>query len=237
MATLKKYDLSGKEVGSVAVDDAFLEGEAHAQLVKDYLVALRANLRQWSANTKGRSEVSHSTKKPHRQKGTGSARQGTLAAPQYRGGGIVFGPKPKFDQHVQINKREKRKVVRFLIGEKIRANSVFVIDDEALSTSIEKPQTKLVVSFLKALDIHGKKVLFLGPGNYETIETEFEGKKEQAQIAVKGNQHQNFIRSMRNIPRTAFRKVALLNGMDLMNSKCLVITESGLNELISRCAP
>ena len=88
------------------LDDAFLDVQANSQMIKDYIVALRANARQWSANTLGRSEVVHSTKKPHRQKGTGSARQGSLVSPQYRGGGIVFGPKPKFDQHVRINKKK-----------------------------------------------------------------------------------------------------------------------------------
>ena len=78
-------------------------------MIKDYIVALRANKRQWSANTKGRTEVNHSNKKPWRQKGTGNARQGTFAAPQFKGGGVVFGPKPKFDQHVRINRQERRR--------------------------------------------------------------------------------------------------------------------------------
>lgn len=118
MATLKKYDLNGKVLGEVTIAEDLLNEPANSQMIKDYIVALRANKRQWSANTKGRSEVNHSTKKPHPQKGTGRARQGSLAAPQYKGGGRVFGPKPKFDQHVRINKKERRLAIRYLVAEK-----------------------------------------------------------------------------------------------------------------------
>ena len=99
MPNLKKYNLAGQEVGEVTLEDSLTSANKNLQMIKDYLVAIRANARQWSANTKGRSEVNHTTKKPHPQKGTGNARQGSLAAPQYKGGGRVFGPKPKFDQH------------------------------------------------------------------------------------------------------------------------------------------
>ena len=127
------------------VDDALVNAEANGQMVKDYIIAIRENARQWSANTKGRSEVNHSTKKPHPQKGGGRSRQGMLSAPQYKGGGRVFGPKPKFDQHVRINKKEKRSAIRFLLGEKIRNNKVHIIE----STAIDAPKTKIVADFLK----------------------------------------------------------------------------------------
>src|ERR1700689_3249769 len=107
-------------------------------MVKDYIVAIRENARQWSANTKGRSEVNHSTKKPHPQKGQGRARQGMLSAPQYKGGGRVHTPKPKYDQHVRINKKERRAAIRSLIGEKIRDKCLHVLE----STSLDAPQTK-----------------------------------------------------------------------------------------------
>ena len=74
MATLKKYDLAGKDQGEVQIDDSLLSKEANAQMIKDYLVAIRANRRQWSASTQTRAEVSHSKKKPFAQKGTGNAR-------------------------------------------------------------------------------------------------------------------------------------------------------------------
>src|SRR4029079_6416271 len=102
-------------------------------MVKDYIIALRANARQWSANTKGRSEVSHSTKKPHPQKGGGRARQGSLVAPQYKGGGRVFAPKPKFEQHVRINRKERQAAIRFLISEKWKANKLHIVDSFELN--------------------------------------------------------------------------------------------------------
>ena len=120
MVKLKKYDIKGKHLGDVEVNEALVNAEANGQSIKDYIVALRANARQWSANTKGRSEVNHTTKKPHPQKGGGRARQGSLAAPQYKGGGRVFGPKPKFDQHVKINRKERQAAIRFLLSEKIK---------------------------------------------------------------------------------------------------------------------
>ena len=82
MVVLKKYNLSGAEVGEIKIEDAYLDSSVNAQLIKDYITAIRANARQWSANTKSRPEVSHSGQKPHPQKGTGKARQGYLGAPQ-----------------------------------------------------------------------------------------------------------------------------------------------------------
>src|SRR3990172_8715351 len=114
--------MSGKEVGVVQVDDAVLQMTAHPQSVKDYLVAIRKNARQWSASTKTRAEIQRTGRKPHPQKGQGRSRQGDLAAPQYKGGGIVFGPKPKFDMHVRINKKERRAAVRSMIVQKILDN-------------------------------------------------------------------------------------------------------------------
>ena len=111
MATLKKYDLQGKEVGKVDLDDALLKAGTHPQSIKDYIVAIRKNARQWSASTKVRKEVSHTGRKPHPQEGQGRSRQGDLAAPQYKGGGIVFGPKPKFNMHVRINRKERRAAI------------------------------------------------------------------------------------------------------------------------------
>ena len=127
MAKLKKVDMSGKKLGDVEISDSLFPQKISSQSMKDYIVAIRRNMRQWSASTKGRSDVKASGKKPHAQKGTGKARQGTVAAPQYRGGGIVFGPKPKFDQHVKINKKERRAAIRHLIKEKIDEGSFFAL--------------------------------------------------------------------------------------------------------------
>jgi large subunit ribosomal protein L4 len=222
VSTLKKLNLEGKEVGHVKVADGLLKAEANGQMIKDYIVALRANARQWSANTKTRSEVSHSTKKPHPQKGGGRARQGSLAAPQYKGGGRVFGPRPKFDQHVRINKKERKAAIRFLISEKIKEHRLHIIEN----TELDEPKTKTMVSFLKSAGCQGR-VLFLGESHYEKIETGDITKE----VTVHTDKHQNFAKSVRNIPKTAFSLATNISGYDVLLARDIVITESALKEL------
>ena len=207
MATLKKYDLSGKEIGSVQIDDALLGVEAHSQMVKDYLVAIRNNARQWSANTKGRKEINRTGRKPHPQKGQGRARQGCFAAPQYKGGGIVFGPKPKFDQHVRINKKERKAAIRFLLAEKIKADQVHVLRSEKM----EKPQTKAVAGFLKSKELLSSRVLFMG---------------EKAS-------HQELFLSSRNIPKKEFSNFQTVNGYELALCRDIVILDSAVDQLLA----
>ena len=222
VATLKKYNLEGREVGQVQINEALLNAEANGQMVKDYIIAIRENARQWSANTKGRSEVNHTTAKPHPQKGGGRARQGMLSAPQYKGGGRVFGPKPKFDQHVRINKKERKAAIRFLLGEKFRENKVHLIE----STTLEAPQTKVIASYVKARDVKGR-VLFLGEGNYAEVD---EGDSKKL-VSVQCNKHNNFVKSLRNIPKTEFSLAKNINGYHIMVAHEIVLTESALNEL------
>lgn len=222
MATLKKYNLDGAEVGEVEINDLIASAEMNSQAVKDYIVALRENKRQWSANTKGRSEVKHTTKKPHPQKGTGRARQGSLVGPQFRGGGIVFGPKPKFDQHVRINKKERQAIIRFLIGEKIRSGNVRVIE----TTEMEAPKTKILVELLKKCE-SGKRVLFVGES--AVAETETEGVKASA--TVKNSRHDNFKKSLNNLQKTEFSLAQNVNGYDIMVANDLFVTEEAVKEL------
>lgn len=222
MATLKKYNLVGQEIGQVEVEDALAQAEANGQMVKDYIVALRANARQWSANTKTRSEVNHSTKKPHPQKGQGRARQGMLSAPQYKGGGRVFGPKPKFDQHVRINKKERQAAIRFLLGEKIRENKIHIIE----STEIDQPKTKTIANFLKQRKSSGR-VLFLGEGTY----LEFETADQTMRMSMPTNQHANFIKSLRNLPKIQFSLALNISGYDVMCAHEIILTEAALNEI------
>lgn len=222
MATLKKYNLVGKEIGQVAIDECLINAEANSQMIKDYIVALRANARQWSANTKTRSEVKHTTKKPHPQKGQGRARQGSLVAPQYRGGGRVFGPKPKFDQHVKINQKERKAAIRFLISEKLRENRVWLIEN----TEMDSPKTKIIADFLKGLAISGR-VLFLGEGSFVEVETE--GKVQR--VSVSNKKHDRFARSIRNLPKTDFMLASNISGYDVMIARDIILTESALHEL------
>jgi len=222
VSKLPKYDLAGSKLGDIAIAESIANAEANGQMIKDYIVALRNNARQWSASTKTRAEVSHTTKKPHPQKGGGRARQGSLVAPQYKGGGRVFGPRPKFDQHVRINKKERQAAIRFLLAEKIHANKLHVVQDFHL----EAPQTKQVASFLKATDLSGR-VLFLGEENF----VEFECEGHVHKMSVSGDQHENFIKSMRNIPKASFSLVKNISGYDVLVAHHIVLTESALDEL------
>lgn len=227
MTTLKKYDLSGKELGEIDAGECFEGVEANSQMIKDYIVALRRNARQWSASTKGRSEVSHSNQKPHRQKGTGNARQGTLAAPQYRGGGVVFGPKPKFNQHVRINAKERRSALRFLLAEKMKFGHVLLIDDSAAQAGLKDGKTKVVANFLKSFKIFGRKVLFVSEGTRATLE---EG-NETIEISVRSDKHQNLHRSTKNIPRAECTLASNLNGYEVMAARDIILTESAFAEI------
>ncbi len=205
MAVLKKYDLSGKEIGELSVDDKLLDNEVNSQLIKDYLVAIRNNARQWSAHTKTRAEVNHSGQKPHPQKGTGRARQGYLGSPQYKGGGRVGGPRAKFDQHVRINKKEKRAAIRHLLAEKIQENRLLILKSDKL----KKPQTKKVAAFLKSVKLDGRPVLFLG------------GEVEEA-----------FVKSMRNIDRSDFLLLPNVNGYALAAHQNVIVLEPAAQQLM-----
>jgi large subunit ribosomal protein L4 len=213
VATLKKYDILGKEVGAVQVDDALLQGGAHPQSIKDYIVAVRNNARQWSASTKVRKEINRTGRKPHPQKGQGRSRQGDLAAPQYKGGGIVFGPKPKFDIHVRINKKERRAAIRTLIAEKIKGGCVHVLQ----KGDMKHPKTKTMATFFDTIEKGGKRVLVLG-----------ESQKEEM-----GNPHINLVKSLRNIPKKEYALVPQVNGYELARSHTLLVLDTALDEFLS----
>ncbi len=222
MSALKKYNLAGEEIGNVAVEKSLAESVANSQMVKDYIVALRANARQWSANTKTRAEVKHTTKKPHPQKGQGRARHGNLVGPQFRGGGRVFGPKPKFDQHVRINHKERKAAIRFLFAEKIKADQLWVIPD----TAMDAPKTKTIVQLLKTLNFHGR-TLFLGESTYAEVKTE----DKVQRVSVSSDKHTHFIKSVQNLPRAEFMLASNVSGYDVIVARNIVVTESALQEL------
>ncbi len=206
---LKKYNLLGEQVGEVSLEDSFLGVSANSQMVKDYLVAIRNNARQWSANTKTRSEVCRTGKKPHQQKGLGRARQGSTASPQYKGGGRVFGPRPKFDQHVRINRKERRACMAALFADQIKEDGVVLLQQK----QDDFVKTKQIAEFLKKIGLQKKVVLFLGSS------------KES-----KGS----FVLGMRNIPKVFYLSSATLNGYSLARSSKIVILEGAFEELVDK---
>lgn len=220
MAALKKYNLAGTEIGQVAIEDEWLQSGANSQMIKDYIVALRENARQWSAFTKTRAEVRHSGQKPHPQKGTGRARQGYLGAAQYKGGGRVHTPRPKFDQHVRINRKEKRAVIRHLIIEKILDNRLHVLQ----CNEMQAPKTKAVADFLKTRSLEGKTILFVGDGLLVAAK---EGKEMESPV----QKFDAFLKSMRNIPRSDFLMIPNVSGYDVLAHQHLFVMESAVDQL------
>ena len=214
MAALKKYNLAGQEVGQVAIEDEWLKSGANSQMVKDYIVALRENARQWSAHTKTRAEVSHSGQKPHPQKGTGRARQGYLGAAQYKGGGRVHAPRAKCDQHVRINRKEKRAAIRHLMVEKILDNRLHVLQWEEM----KEPKTKRFASLLKSLGLENKKVLVLGDGLFVDGESPV-------------SKYDLLRKSMRNIAGVDFLMVPNVNGYDVIAHQHLIVIDSAIDQL------
>ncbi len=220
MAALKKYNLAGSEVGQVAIEDELLQSKANSQMIKDYIVALRENARQWSAFTKSRAEVNHSGQKPHPQKGTGKARQGYLGAAQYKGGGRVHAPKPKFDQHIRINRKEKRAAIRHLIIEKIMDNRLHVLQCDEMKA----PKTKSVAAFLKSRDLEGKKILFLG----DCLNI---GKKEEGQQESPTQKFEFFLKSISNIPHSDFMMLPNVSGYDVIAHQDLILMDTAIDQL------
>ncbi len=208
MATIKKYNLTGQLLEEVTLEDELLSDEVCSQMIKDYLVALRANARQWSASTKTRAEVAHSGQKPRPQKGTGHARQGYLGAPQYKGGGRVFAPRPKFDQFVRINKKERRAAIRYLFSEKIAGARLHILDVQGLGA----PKTKIVADYLRVLQLEGKRILFALP-------------------ASKGEVHDYLVKSVRNVPKTELRLVQNVSGYDVTRCQEIIVMAEAFQEL------
>lgn len=206
MAVLKKYDLAGKEIGQEEIADGLLKKSVSAQMIKDYIVALRANARQWTAHTKTRSEVNKVGQKAQAQKGLGRARHGALSAPQFRKGGVAHGPRAKSDQRVKINRKAKRAVIRTLIMEKINGSEVIVLKAKALKT----PKTKTANEFFKKLQINENKVLIVGSLT---------------------DKNENFYKSLRNLPKKEFVYLDNINGYELANSQKLVVLEAAMGEL------
>ncbi|MEI8328492.1 MAG: 50S ribosomal protein L4 [Chlamydiia bacterium] len=221
MAVLKKYNLTGAEVGELKIEDGYLESSVNAQLIKDYITAIRANARQWSANTQSRPEVSHSGQKPHPQKGTGKARQGYLGAPQYKGGGRVHAPKPKFDQHVKVNKKERQAAIRHLLVEKIAGQKVHVLD----CSSLHEPKTQLLSDFLKVRGLDSKRVLFLADASILPS-------KDQSDISFPSERHQSLFLSLRNIAKADFGYVPNVNGYELALHQDIIVLDTACDELM-----
>lgn len=167
--------------------------------VKQYL----ANQRQGTHKSKERAEIAGSTKKIKKQKGTGSARAGSIKSPVFRGGGRVFGPRPR-DYSFKLNKKLKQLARKSAFTYKAIDNSVFILED----LSFDEPKTKSYINMLSSLSLGDKKTLFLMP-----------------------EVNKNVVLSSRNVPKTKVMVVGDVNTYELLNADSLVLCEGSISKL------
>ena len=147
MANVTVYNMEGNEVGSLELSDAIFGAKVNEHLVHMSVVQYLANRRQGTQKAKTRSEVRGGGRKPWRQKGTGHARQGSIRAPQWKGGGVVFAPVPR-DYSFKLNKKEKRAALKSVLTTKVNDNK-FIVLDELKMDEIKTKKFKAVLDNLK----------------------------------------------------------------------------------------
>ena len=157
MANVTLFDQTGKEAGQVVLNDAVFGIEPNESVVFDVIISQRASLRQGTHAVKNRSAVSGGGRKPWRQKGTGRARQGSIRSPQWRGGGVVFGPTPR-SYGYKLPQKVRRLALKSVYSEKVAENKFVAVDALSFTT----PKT---AEFLAALSIDSKVLVILEEGN------------------------------------------------------------------------
>lgn len=202
MAKVRVYNMQAEEVGQVNLPDDLFAVEYNEPLIHEVVVAYNANQRQGTKSTLTRSEVRGHAKKPWRQKGTGRARQGSTKGPQWRGGGVVFAPKPR-DFSKKVNKQKKRYALLSALSTKLKDGQVVVLDKFAF----ESPKTKDAQAFLNAFKFEGS-VLVVNDANDKNIKL-----------------------STANIPSLSIEEASDLNAYEVVASKNIVLTESAIKQI------
>ena len=201
MAKVSVYNIEGKVVGDMELNDAVFGVEVNTHLVHQAVVLQLANKRQGTQSAKTRSEVSGGVRKPWRQKGTGHARQGSTRSPQWTGGGIVFAPKPR-DYSFKMNKKEKNLALKSVLTTKVAENKFIVVD----GLNFDEIKTKNMVNVLKNLEV--KKAL-----------------------VVTDDDNKNVTLSSRNIPgvKTAFTNT--INVYDILKYDKMVVAKDVISKI------
>ena len=201
MANVSVYNIEGKEVGSIELNDAVFGVEVNEHLVHMAVVNQLANNRQGTQSAKTRSEVSGGGRKPWRQKGTGHARQGSTRAPQWTGGGLVFAPKPR-DYSFKMNKKEKRIALLSALSSKVAESKIVVLDEFKL----DEIKTKKFVEVMNNLKV------------------------ENALVVLEG-ENKNVVLSGRNIPSVKVTATNEINTYDVLKYTTLVVTKAAVEKL------
>lgn len=163
MAKVSVYNIEGKEVGNIELNDAIFGVEINEHLLHLAVVAQLANKRQGTQKAKTRAEVSGGGRKPWRQKGTGHARQGSIRAPQWKGGGVVFAPTPR-DYTITLNKKEKRLALKSALTSRVKENKFFVVEDFEMT----EIKTKKMANTLKNLNVN-KALVVVSEGENNSV--------------------------------------------------------------------
>ena len=201
MANVSVYNMEGKEVGTLELNDAVFGVEVNEHLVHLAVVSQLANNRQGTQSAKTRSEVSGGGKKPWRQKGTGHARQGSTRSPQWTGGGVVFAPKPR-DYSFKMNKKEKRAALCSALSSKVAESQIIVLDEFKL----DEIKTKKFVEVMNNL------------------------KASKALVVLEG-ENKNVVLSGRNIPTVKVTATNEINTYDVLKYETLVVTKAAVEKL------
>ncbi len=179
MATKSKlYNMNAEEVGTLNLSDNLFAVDYNEPLIHEVVVAYNANQRQGTKSTLTRSEVRGHSKKPYRQKHTGRARHGSTKSPEYKGGGVVFAPKPR-DFSKKLNKQVKKIAFASAMSEKLRQNEIVFIDEFKLA----EPKTKEVVKFLNAFGLNKSVVIVTDEKNADALRAAGNLQNVQIQIA------------------------------------------------------
>ena len=198
MANVAVYNMEGKEVGSLELNDAIFGVEVNEHLVHMAVLQQLANNRQGTQKAKTRSEVRGGGRKPWRQKGTGHARQGSIRAPQWTGGGVVFAPVPR-DYEVKMNKKERRAALKSALTSKVQDNKLVVVDSLALAEVKTKEMQKVLTNL-----------------------------KAEKALVITADNDQNVVLSARNIADVETATPATINTYDVMKHNTVVVTKDAV---------
>ena len=201
MAKVSVYNMEGKEVGNMDLNDAVFGVEINEHLVHMAVVQQLANNRQGTQKAKTRSEVSGGGRKPWRQKGTGHARQGSTRSPQWTGGGVVFAPKPR-DYSFKMNKKEKRIALLSALSSKVADNKIVVLD----AFNLDEIKTKKFAEVMSNLKV------------------------DKALVVIEG-ENKNVVLSGRNIPTVKVSATNEINTYDVLKYETLVVTKAAVEKL------
>lgn len=202
MPKVALYDITGSQIGDIELSDDIFGVEVNTHVMYEAVKNYLANQRQGTQSAKTRAEVSGGGRKPWRQKGTGRARQGSIRSPQWKGGGVVFAPKPR-DYSYKLPKKIKRLALKSALSSKVQDQEIIVVD----SLVLDQPKTKDMIRVLANLKA-GKKTLVVIPERDE-----------------------NVILAARNIPGVKTAYVNTINVYDILNCDSFLITKDAVNKV------